>query len=94
MRIIAHANLSAFWAKHPETRTALERWTAVMKGAHCGTMAEVQALFSKAKVLDGQRVRFEISGGDYRLIASFKFKNRLVFVKFIGVMPSTTASMP
>ena len=83
MRIIARANLSAFWVKHPEARTALERWTAVMKQADCGTTAEVQALFPKAKVLDGQRVRFEISGGDYRLIASFKFKNRLVFVKLV-----------
>ena len=55
-----------------------------MKGADCGTTAEVQALFSKAEVLDGHCVRFEISGGDYRLIASFRFKNRLVFVKFIG----------
>ena len=55
-----------------------------MKGADCGTTAEVQALFSKAKVLDGRCVRFEISGGDCRLIASFKFKNRLVFVKFVG----------
>ncbi|RYB06140.1 type II toxin-antitoxin system HigB family toxin [Lichenibacterium ramalinae] len=84
MRIIAHANLSAFWAQHPDARASLERWTAVMKGGDCGTTAEVQALFSKAKVLDGQRVRFEVSGGDYRLIASFKFKNRIVFVKSIG----------
>jgi len=84
MRIISHGNLSAFWAKHPETRSALERWTAVIKAADCGTTAEVQALFSKAKVLNRERVRFEVSGGDYRLIAAFKFKNRLVFVKFIG----------
>ena len=84
MRITAHRNLSEVWAKHPESRTALERWVAVMKAANCGTTAEVQALFSKAKVLDGDRVRFEIAGADYRLIAAFKFNNRLIFIKFVG----------
>ena len=47
-------------------------------------MNEVQGAFPKAKVLNGERVRFEISGGDHRLIAAFDFKHMIAFVKFIG----------
>lgn len=45
---------------------------------------EVQAAFSKAKVLSGDRVRFEVSGGDFRLIVAFRFDLQIAFVKFIG----------
>ena len=55
-----------------------------MKAGTFATTAEIQGAFSKAKVLNGERVRFEIGGGNYRLIASFKFKNQIVFVKFVG----------
>ncbi len=50
-------------------------------------MNGVMGRFSKAKVLDGGRVRFEICDGNYRLVAAFKFKadgGGTVFVKFIG----------
>jgi mRNA interferase HigB len=38
----------------------------------------------KAKVLNRDRVRFEVGGGNYRLIASFDFRRQIVFVKFVG----------
>ena len=66
------------------TEASLRRWATVMKAATWSTTAEVQASFSKAKVLNGERVRFEVQGGDCRLIAAFKFKNQIVWVKFIG----------
>ncbi len=30
------------------------------------------------------RVRFDVAGGNYRLIAAFDFRRQIVFVKFIG----------
>src|SRR6266699_1080740 len=39
---------------------------------------------SKAKVLNRERVRFEIAGGNYRLVAAFAFRRQIAFVKFIG----------
>jgi len=35
-------------------------------------------------VLNRDRVRFEVAGGDYRLIAAFNFRRQIAFVKFIG----------
>lgn len=84
MRIIARSALAQFWSMHPETEAPLQRWLATMKAGTFATTAEVQARFAKAKVLNGDRVRFEISGGSYRLIAAFKFENGLVFIKFVG----------
>ena len=35
-------------------------------------------------MLNGERVRFEIAGGNYRLIVAFDFGRQTAFVKFIG----------
>jgi mRNA interferase HigB len=35
-------------------------------------------------VLNRERVRFEIAGGNYRLVVAFDFRRQIAFVKFIG----------
>ena len=35
-------------------------------------------------MLNDERVRFEIAGGNYRLIAAFDFRRQIAFVKFVG----------
>ena len=35
-------------------------------------------------MLNGERVRFEIAGGDYRLVVAFNFTRQIAYVKFIG----------
>jgi mRNA interferase HigB len=47
-------------------------------------MDEVQSAAPKAKVLNRERVRFEIAGGNYRLVVAFDFRRQIAFVKFIG----------
>jgi mRNA interferase HigB len=84
MRVIAQSTIASFSTRHPETRIALKHWLEVTRAANWANTGEVQSSFPKAKVLNGERVRFEISGGNYRLIVSFKFKSRLCFVKFLG----------
>jgi mRNA interferase HigB len=44
----------------------------------------VMASFSKAKVINAERVRFEIAGGNYRLIVAFDFARQIAFIKFLG----------
>ncbi len=31
-----------------------------------------------------ERVRFEVAGGNYRLVAAFDFRRQVAFVKFVG----------
>jgi mRNA interferase HigB len=84
MRLIARSTLVTFWEAHPETKASLEHWIAVTSQAQWQSASEVQSSFSKAKVLNGERVRFEVAGGNYRLIIAFQFEAQIAFVKFIG----------
>lgn len=84
MRLIARSTLAAFWEAHPETRASLQHWITVLAKAHWQSTAEVQSSFSKAKVLNAERVRFEVAGGNYRLVVAFRFDVQIAFVKFIG----------
>ena len=84
MRIIARNTLVDFWTRHPETRVSLERRHSLLRGAHWRSTDDVQRAAPKSKVLNRERVRFEIAGGNYRLVAAFDFHRQVVFVKFIG----------
>ena len=84
MRLIARSTLVAFGDRHPETKASLAHWVSVAKAEVWRSAGEVQASFSKAKVLNGERVRFEIAGGDYRMVVAFDFRRCIAFVKFIG----------
>jgi mRNA interferase HigB len=44
----------------------------------------VRGAFSKAKTVTAERVRFDIAGGDYRLICAFDWERQIAFVKFVG----------
>ena len=86
MQIIARKTLSDFWSRHPETRPSLERWIDVVKAASWASMNDIRIAFPKAKVLNAERVRFEIHGGNYRMIVAFDFagRRRIAYIKFIG----------
>jgi mRNA interferase HigB len=84
MRVIARNVLVGFWYEHPETKVPLERWYKVMKAAHWTSTIDVQKAAPKAKVLNRERVRFEVAGGNYRLVVAFDFRRQIAFVNFIG----------
>lgn len=84
MRVIARHVLVDFGETHPETRVPLERWFRLVRAAQWMSMGDVRAAAPNAKVLSGDRARFEIAGGNYRLIAAFDFRRQIAFVKFIG----------
>jgi len=55
-----------------------------VKAARWMSTGEIQKASPRAKVLSRERVRFEVAGGNYRLVAAFDFRRQIVFVKFIG----------
>ena len=56
----------------------------LVKAAQWSSTDDVQKAAPKAKVLSRERVRFEVAGGNYRLVAAFDFRRQIAFVKFIG----------
>jgi mRNA interferase HigB len=84
MRVIARNVLVEFWGKHPDAKGSLERWYQLARAAHWVSTDDIQRAAPEAKVLNRERVRFEIAGGNYRLIVAFDFRRQIAFVKFIG----------
>src|SRR5882672_3458771 len=84
MRIIARNTLASFGDNHPETRGSLERWYKLVRAANWRYMDDVRRAVPKAKVLNRDRARFEVAGGNYRLIVAFDFRRQIVFIKFLG----------
>jgi len=84
MRLIARNVLVAFANRHPETAVSLDRWQRLVRASAWSSMEDIRRAVPKAKVLNRDRVRFAVAGGDYRLIAAFDFQRQIVFVKFLG----------
>jgi len=84
MRVIAWSTLVDFYKANPKARAPLTHWYTITEAANWKTMNDIQAAFATAKILNRERVRFEIAGGQYRLIVAFKFRSRIAFIKFIG----------
>jgi mRNA interferase HigB len=60
MRVIARNVLVSFRGRHPEAKVPLERWHRLVKSAKWASTDEVQKAAPKAKVLNRERVRFEV----------------------------------
>lgn len=84
MRIIAWSVLAAFAEKHPETKVPLGRWRTLARAAKWKSMEDIRVAAPNAKILNGERVRFEIAGGNFRMIVAFDFVREIAFIKFIG----------
>ena len=47
-------------------------------------MDDVRLAAPNAKILNGERARFEIAGGNFRMIVALDFGRGIAFIKFIG----------
>jgi mRNA interferase HigB len=84
MRIVAWRVLADFAERHPETLALLLRWRALVRSANWLSMEDIRRAAPNAKVLNAERARFEVAGGNYRMIVAVDFDRRVVFIKFIG----------
>jgi mRNA interferase HigB len=83
-RIIAWNVLSSYAERHPETKVPLHRWRTLVKSAKWNSMDDVRSAAPNAKILNRAHARFEIAGGNFRMIVAFDFGRGIAFVKFIG----------
>ncbi|WP_226391183.1 type II toxin-antitoxin system HigB family toxin [Penaeicola halotolerans] len=82
--IIAIKNLIAFYQKHPDAKSSIETWLAVVRHATWQKPSDVVQDFPDADPIKNNRVVFNISGNKYRLIAQISYLRQWVFIKFIG----------
>jgi mRNA interferase HigB len=84
VRVIARQTLVDFWQRHRETEQPLRDWLSVVRRADWSSMADLKAVFTKAGIINRERVVFDVLGGNYRLVVAVKFSARIMFIKFIG----------
>jgi mRNA interferase HigB len=82
MRIIKRGALEIFWRDHPDARTSLESWYAVLRKADWKTPAQMKQVYPGADLV-GRRTVFNIAGNKYRLIARINYEAQRVFVLYI-----------
>ncbi len=47
-------------------------------------MDDVQKAAPKCKVLNRERIRFQVTGGNHRMVVALDFRRQAAFVKFFG----------
>ena len=87
MRVIALANLKAFWERSPGHQDAKEPtlvWYRHVLKVDWASPADVKAPFGSASILKDGRVVFNIAGKKYRQVVWINYAYRVVYVRFIG----------
>jgi mRNA interferase HigB len=82
--MIAWSVLSAYADRHPETKVVLHRWRTLVKAASWSSMDDVRLAAPNAKILNGERARFEIAGGNVQMVVAFDFGRRIALIRFVG----------
>jgi mRNA interferase HigB len=54
-----------------------------IKAANWSSTNDLRAA-TGAVILNGERARFEVAGGNCRMIVAFNFKHQIAFIKFLG----------
>lgn len=84
VRIIARSTLTKFWEIYPNSEEALKSWYYEVKHAEWCNPAEAKRKYRSASVLKKGRIVFNICGNTYRLLCAINYRQRIVFIKFIG----------
>jgi len=84
MRVIAKRNLLLFCERHPAAKHPLLAWHEEAVQAEWATPQDIKDRYASASFVGGNRVVFNISGNNYRLIVAVAYRVGVVYVKFVG----------
>jgi mRNA interferase HigB len=84
MRVIAKKILREFWDRHKDSEEQLKTWYKEASKAKWTSPADIKQEYTKASILKGGRVVFNIYANKYRLIVDINYKRQWVFIRFIG----------
>lgn len=82
MRIVSRKAIREAAAKHREWSVSLQAWYKITKNADWTSFADVRNSWRRSDVV-GPFVVFDISHNKCRLIASIKYRWRMVYVRHI-----------
>lgn len=99
MHLITRKTLRTFWQQHPDSKTALERWSQIIERNNFDSFTQLRATFPNADLvgtldsslksgkppngLSRKLTVFNIGGNKYRLIAAIHFNRHKVYIRHI-----------
>ena len=84
MRVISVGALRAFWERHPDSEQPLKAWYGEAKHAAWSTPQDIRRHYASASFVGKNRVVFNITGNDCRLIVAVAYRFQAVYIKFLG----------
>ena len=84
MRIISRKTLREFWEKHPDAQQPLQAWYFDVKHSWWKGPADIKNIYRNASFLADNRVVFNISGNNYRLVVKVNYRFGVVEIRFFG----------
>ena len=84
MRIIKKKTLQDFWEQYPDAEQPLKYWFEKVKNADYQTPNDVITDNPKSDTVGNGRIIFNIAHNKYRLIALFRYKIQIVYIRFVG----------
>jgi mRNA interferase HigB len=79
MRVVTRKRILQFIQRHPDSKSSLESWYAVVRRVHWKSFAEVKQVYANADLVE-RRTVFNIAGNKYRLIARLNYRSQVAFV--------------
>ena len=84
MRVIAKKILREFWEKHNDCEQQLKSWFQEAEKANWITSNHIQNEYPNSRIIENNRVVFNIKGNNYRLIIKVNYKYGMIWIRFVG----------
>ncbi|MEA1897836.1 MAG: type II toxin-antitoxin system HigB family toxin [Bacteroidota bacterium] len=86
MRIIAKSRIRQYWEKSGNERAQayLNEWYHFCLKKKWSSPQDVKNTFRHASIVADNRVVFNITGNDYRIICAMDYPRQAMYIKFVG----------
>lgn len=82
MHVITRKRLNEFAQKHPDAKSSLARWYAIMRRRRFLNFAHLREVFPQADQV-GKFTVFNIAGNKVRLIAAVHYNRNKIYVRHV-----------
>jgi mRNA interferase HigB len=82
MHVITRKRLNEFAEKHPDTKSALARWYAIMRKGRFLNFPQLREIFPHADQV-GKFTVFNIGGNKVRLIAAVHYNRNKIYIRHV-----------
>jgi len=76
--------LRIFWENHGDCELQLKTWFRETEKSNCTSINDLKKEYLSASILKDNRIVFNITGNEYRLIVKFNFEFQLAWIRYMG----------